>query len=513
MRSRLSYSVLNAKYAVVIYIINIILGFISRKVFIAHLGADLLGLNATAENLLEMLNIAELGVGTAVASTLYKPLFNKDQQSIEEIVSVQGWIYKKVALFIITGSIIVMCLFPIIFGETGIPLWCAYATFITMLTGSLLTYYMNYKQVILSADQKEYKIALTYKGPLLIRTILQIIAICLSENGYVWWLALNLIFHFIASYNLSRTIKREYPQLKIETKRGYSLKDKYPDIIKKTKQIFVHKIASVALRQSSPILIFAYASLSMVAAYSNYMLIFFGVSVLVNALFKGIQASVGNLVAQGDKDKIKNVFSELLGIHFFVGAIFSFGMYNLSSAFVELWVGKKLILDSSVVIIIATILFIDISRNATDSYINAYGLFSDIWAPIAETSLNVGLSIVLGYLWGLTGILAGVLISLILIVCIWKPYFLFKKGMKERLSNYWSQYIKYAIVCITTGYLTIEIEKHITINGNEGVFEFVEYAFITTCLYITLTFTTLMLTSSSMRRVTKRFITSIYHRY
>ena len=68
--SRTHNSVRNSAVASAYFIVMLTLEFFSRKVFLAHLGADILGLNSTASNLLQALNIAELGIGAAIGFSL-----------------------------------------------------------------------------------------------------------------------------------------------------------------------------------------------------------------------------------------------------------------------------------------------------------------------------------------------------------------------------------------------------------------------------------------------------------
>ena len=100
--SRTANSIRNAKVALIFYCVNLILQFFSRKVFLDYLGAEVLGLNTTAQNLLGFLNLAELGIGAAVSYNLYSPLFNEDKQAINDIVSIQGWLYRRIAFIVIT---------------------------------------------------------------------------------------------------------------------------------------------------------------------------------------------------------------------------------------------------------------------------------------------------------------------------------------------------------------------------------------------------------------------------
>ena len=143
--SRTARVIQNAKVALFFYCINLILQFFSRKIFLDYLGAELLGLNTTAQNLLQFLNLAESGIGAAVAFALYKPLSQKNKQEIIDIVSLQGWFYRWVGLFVIAGSIVLMAFFPWIFAKTQVSLVYAYGTFVAFLLGASLSYFVNYK--------------------------------------------------------------------------------------------------------------------------------------------------------------------------------------------------------------------------------------------------------------------------------------------------------------------------------------------------------------------------------
>lgn len=191
--SRTTKSIHNVKVALLFYILNLILQFFSRKIFLDYLGSEVLGLNTTAQNLLGFLNLAELGIGSAVAYNLYKPLFDQDRTAINAIVSVQGWLYRRIAYIVIIGACILMCFFPMIFAKAQVPLWYAYGSFIALLAAALLSYFVNYRQIVLSADQKEYKITLSVQGVKVVKILFQILAIRFLEHGYVWWMGLEIV--------------------------------------------------------------------------------------------------------------------------------------------------------------------------------------------------------------------------------------------------------------------------------------------------------------------------------
>lgn len=447
LESRTLKSVKNIEVATLFYFLNLLLQFFSRKIFLDYLGSEVLGLNTTAQNLLGFLNIAELGIGAAVAYNLYKPLQEKNRQAVIDIVSVQGWLYQRIAAIVGVGAIILMLFFPMIFSKAEVPLWYAYGSFGVLLLGALLDYTVNYKQIVLSADQKQYKITYSVQGVKIIKILFQVLAVRFLANGYVYWMVLEALMSVFSSFVLNLQINKEYPWLKADKHKGKELRIKYPGVIQKTKQVFFHKIGSFVLSQTTPLVIYGFASLTLVAIYGNYMLIVSAVILLMDALFNGIGAGIGNLVAEGNKEQIKKVYWELTSARIWLATVFCLVFYLFGDTFISLWVGTEYQLPRLPFLLIIIIAFIRLTRTS-DAFLAAYGLYQDIWAPIVEATLNIGLSILLGHYLGLAGILLGVLTSLVFVVGIWKPYFLYSKGFKDPFKEYIMRYGKLILIAI-----------------------------------------------------------------
>lgn len=503
--SRTYKSIKNSVVALLIFVVNLLLQFISRKVFIDHLGTEVLGLNTTAMSLLQFLNLAELGVGAAVLSSLYKPLSENNFKEVNEIVSVQGWLYRNIAFFIIGGSVVLMFFFPLIFNKMQLPLWYAYATFSVLLFSSLLSYFVNYKQIVLSADQKEYKIQYSYRVALLFKLVAQIVAISILENGYIWWLLLEIIFAVIASTSLSVTIKRTYPQLKTTVKNGKSLSRKYTVVTTRIKQFFFHKIAGFVLTQTSPLIIYAYTTLTTVAIYGNYMIVVNGALSLLNAIFNGMASSVGNLVAECEKSRLMKVFKELLTSRFFIVGTCAFVIYELADGLITHWLGAEMLLSHTTLFLIVVLFFMNTVRSVVDSFINAFGLFRDIWAPIVEATLNVSLSIILGYFFGINGILSGVIISLVVIVYVWKPYFLFHNALQLPIIDYVRIFLKLLLILSLIAFVTHMIIAIIPLDPIKYLSHFFLLVIIAPMIFIVLYFITLYVAEDSMKTFVQRF--------
>ena len=311
---------------------------------------------------------------------------------------------------------------------------------------------------------------------------------------------------------LNFVIYKTYPELKTDLSIGWQLSKKYPEIIIKIKQLFLHKIGGVALTQTSPIIIYAYASLNLVALYGNYMLIIIGITSLMSAVFNSMNAGVGNLVAEGNRPRIISVFKELFTLRFWLSSTVCFGVYMLTPAFITLWIGAEYVLDDLTLGLMVAILYINLTRLTVDAYINAYGLFGDIWAPVIEASLNIGCSVLLGYVWGLHGVLSGVLVSLILVIFIWKPYYLFRQGLKEKLNLYVILYFKHIIAGILALVCTAYIIIHLPLpDPSLDIVSLAIYGIIILCLFLFILAIFLYMIVDSMREFIHRVLLLVKH--
>lgn len=492
--SRTTKSIRNSVVALLFFGIEFFLKFYSRKIFLDYLGTEILGLNTTATNLLQFLNLAELGIGAAVGFTLYKPICDKDKECINEIITLQGCLYRRIGFAVILGALVLMAFFPWIFAKTDLPLWYAYGSFSVLLFSALLSYFVTYKQVILTASQLDYKVQLGYRSWMILKVVCQTVAIARLPDPYVWWLVLEAVFAILATASLDRVTRRTFPDLKTDVAPFCDLKQKYSCVIIKVKQIFFHKVSGYILAQTSPIIIYAFLSLSAVALYGNYLMIVSGLTLLFEAAFNSLTAGIGNLVAEGNKKTILSVFDELFSVKFLLVALICFCALILTRPFVTLWIGAQYLLPQSTLALMVGIMYIGLSRTTVESYLNAFGLYQDIWAPICEAALNIGLSVLLGYYWGLNGILTGVFISLILLVFIWKPVFLFRRGLQTSIKSYVVLYAKHIVLGAWSVLLWYACRRWITVDPYENWGGFIGYTVCNAVVFGTVLASSMLLT-------------------
>lgn len=451
--SRVRNTLINAKVSVLFHILFIFTQFFARKIFLDNLGDEFIGLTSTLQSILNFLNLAELGIGTAVGYTMYKPIFNKDYNKLNDLIAYFGYLYKRIGLIIIGLSIILTLFFPIIFDEVTFNLSIVYYAFFVLLTNALLGYFFNYHLFLLQADQKAYIVEKYAQSFTISKIILQCIFVFYLQSFFIW-ISLELISSILYSYVLRRKIAQEYPWLIISNKTKTMDIKKFPLLLQKIKQISVHKLGTFVSTSTDNILIFKFISIESVAFYGNYMLIVNSLTALITKLFSGTNASVGNLVAENDAKNIKKVFWEFMALRFFIACFTTIAILKLLDPFILLWLGQEYILDHSTLLFFSINFFIFQVRQPVDVFIQAYGLYQDTWAPIAQSIINLVFSIILINIYGITGVLIGTTISLTIIILIWKPYFVYTKGFNRSIREYLFGFTK-LILCAILTYLLV----------------------------------------------------------
>ena len=453
MSNRTKKSILNAEVEITFYFLTLFVTFFSRKIFLENLGADFIGLTGTLLSILGLLNLSELGIGLSISYFLFKPIADNNHHKINDILSLLGYLYKCIGLFIVISGIFVSLFFPIFFKDTTMSLGIVYFAYFSFLGSSAIGYFINYRQTLLDADQKKYLVSIYFQSFNIIKSTLQIFLAYYYKNLYIW-VAIELIFSIIQCIVLNWKIRKEYPWLQTNKAKGRSLLKEYPEILTKTKQILIHQLKDFLLTKSDEILIFAFVSLKMVAFYGNYVMIINKLSTLFLTLFSGMGAGVGNLVAESDKKHIKDIFWELSSAKYLTAGILVLSLSFLINPFISWWLGPKYQLSNYIVVLFMINLYVMQTRSVVDMFNHSYGLYNDVWSAWAEGIINITVTILIAIRYGIIGILLGKIISLFVIVVLWKPYYLFSKGFMEDIHVYWKGVFNYYICfAITILYL------------------------------------------------------------
>lgn len=485
MGERVHKSILNAEVNIFFYFLTLTLAFFSRKIFLDCLGAEFIGLTGTLGNILGYLNLAELGITACIGYFLFKPLQTNNRQEIQDILSLLGYLYNWIGYIILGGGILISLFFPLIFAKAELDLGIIYFSYYSFLGSSLIGYFINYRQILLSADQKNYLVAIYFQSANILIIILQIFLAYTFRNLYVW-VSIEFLFSILCCLILNWKINKEYPWLNVNKRKGKTLLKQYPEIITKTKQVFIHKIKDFVLVKSDELFIFLFVSLKMVAYYGNYMIIISKLISLFSAITGSVGASVGNLVAEGNKQNMMKVFWEFTTIQHTIAAILSFSLYTFIEPFIAHWLGPEYIMDRRILILLIIYIYITNSRNSVDSFNYAHGLYADVWSAWTELIINISITIIAGLKWGIIGILLGKIVSLLAIVVLWKPYYLFTSGFKESVSIYWKGVLRnYGISFISFALATYAIQ-HVPINPYHSIWTWAIYAAIGMAIFLSI---------------------------
>ena len=309
MGERVHRSVMNIKVGMFFYILSLFLAFFSRKVFLDCLGAEFIGLTGMLMNIMSFLSVAELGIGTSIVYFLYKPLQEDNHEKINEVMSMLAYLYRCIGFTIGGLGIIVSLFFPWWFGNltTGLPL--VYFAFYSFLATTVSAYVFNFKQLLVSANQKQYLVQAYFQTTNIVQSLTQILLAYYYRNLWLW-VVVGLVFTIIGIIVFNIRIRQLYPWLDINLKAGRENLKRYPEVLKKTRQVFILKIKDFILNRSDEILVGAFVSVTRVAFYGNYTIILNKIIYLVNILADGMSAGIGNLLAEGDeRNRIIDDFS------------------------------------------------------------------------------------------------------------------------------------------------------------------------------------------------------------
>lgn len=458
MSGRVQKSIKNIKVGIFFYLLSLFLAFFSRQVFLKYLGAEFVGLTGMLMNIMSFLSVAELGIGTSIIYFLYKPLQEDNHEKINEIMSMLAFLYRCIGMVIGIGGLTVSLFFPWWFGDLDTSLFLVYFAFYSFLASSMMGYIFNYRQLLVSANQKQYVVNGYFQTIALVQSLTQIILAYCYQNLYLW-VVVGLVFTIIGCIVFNRRIDKEYPWLHIDLKQGRKNLKRYPEVLRKTRQIFIQKMKDFILYRSDELLVGTFVSVVKVASYGCYTMITFKLIYLVNILSDGLSAGVGNLLAEGNEKNTMKVFWEITAARYFVLGVIIFSLLMYLQHFVGFWVGPQHQMEMIVVYLLIFNLFIYLQNAAVYIFIGASGLFGDVWAAWTEFAINITVTLLLAPHYGIVGILLGKITSVFFINVFWKPYYLFSKGFHKSVWVFWRGMAPYYLIFASFVALSLLLNK------------------------------------------------------
>ena len=474
--SRMKNSIKNFRYGAFTQILSTVFSFISRTVFIKILGEQYLGINGLFTNILTVLSFAELGIGNAIIFSMYKPIAIDDTEKVNALMNLYKKCYRIIGVVVLlVGVAITPFINLFIKDPPNIP-ESLYFIYLLYVINTALSYFFTYKKSIISAHQKEYIINGYRMFFIVFKNIVQIAFLVVTHN-FIVYLILQIICTFLENLSLSIKANKMYPYIETNNYQEISKEEK-GTIFKNVKSLIMYKFGSVILNGTSNIVISKMIGVVIVGFYSNYLMIVQAVSNVVGNALNVITASIGNLNATANEKVKEKTFYELFFISVWIFGFCSIALLTLLNPFIELWIGNNYLLEYNAVIAIVLQFYINGVQFTGYTYRTTAGLFvKGKWAPIIAAIINIILSILLGYVWGITGILLATSIAR-LATTTWVDAFLVHKyEFKTLWTKFIRKYIGYASIIIIN-YLICELI--ISNIGSGGIVNFILKAIIVT---------------------------------
>ena len=443
-------------------VINL-LKFISRIVFVKYLSSVYLGVNGLLSNVLGLLALTELGIGTAIGYSLYKPLADSNEEKCKSLMNFYRVAYRVIALVVLVLGLILLPLLPwFIKDSSGIEnLSIIYLIF---LANMVIGYLFSYKRTLITADQKNYKITPFLAFFSLLTTVLQIISLVIFHN-YIIYLVIQVICTLLENITVNRYINKKYPYLKDINHAKKLAPNELKEIKTNIFALMAHKVGSYVLSATDNLVISKFIGIVTVGIYSNYVLIHSTISNFIYSFISNSTASLGNLIASEDKEKETAVFYEMNFIVYCLYGVSSICLLFVFNPFIELVFGAKYLLNFDVVILIVLNYYLVGLNQVPIIFQSAAGVYKyDKYVPLLEAGVNLTVSIILVNYIGFAGVLIGTFISYLLPLFI-KPIIVFRHVLNKNVLAYFRGFIKQFILLGVSSAIIYVIINALNINS------------------------------------------------
>lgn len=463
MNKRIGTVYKNSIITLFVQVVQIILGFYVRKVFINTLGIEYLGYNSVFANILQMLNLADLGIGIAITSFLYRPIAENDEQRIAALMTLYRRIYRTIGFLVLAVGAIVSIFVEVLIPDSGVSVWYLRALFYVNLVGTVATYFLAYKRTLIVADQKSYIVNLTDGLIFVVISILQVLSLYVFSN-YIFYLGLNVAKAIISNCILSYNCDKKYGRFEGKSRKEYVSEYK-PLITQYVKDLFVSRIGAVVFYGTDNVIISVIKGSLLVGLLSNYTMITGYLTAIITQLLSSLQATFGNYLNSNKSiEEQRRMTDNYFCVNFLIGNFCMNCFIFIVQPFISVYFGPKLLLPFSTAIWLGINLMLLVLIQLPSQVFTIYRLFRyDRPIIIVSATLNFVISIILVKMIGIDGALIGTFITS-LIYLFSRFHIIAKKVYNVSFFSYVKKILFYFLTSAITSGVILLVNRHSEVN-------------------------------------------------
>ncbi|MGX8702986.1 MAG: lipopolysaccharide biosynthesis protein [bacterium] len=437
----------NALSALTNKTISLVLSFVSRKFFIQYIGVEYLGINGLFANILTILSLADLGLGTAMNVSLYRPIAENDTDKIAALLGFYKKLYYGIAAGIFVIGMGFLPVLPFLVNlESEIPHLTLY--YVLYVLQSSVSYLFVYKSSIIKADQKSYLINKIDLYTNIGCVLLQIVSI-VTFKSYLVFLLIGILRVVVHNLTVSLIADHRYAFIK---KKVPLDKEEKKEIFSNVSSMFLFKVSYTMINGTDNILMSVLIGTVYVGLYSNYYTLTNNLEAFIALVFTSMTAGVGNLVVSANAGKRYQTFRAMQLFSFWLCGYITVSLFFLLQDFMQLWFGRELLLDDLTVAAIVLNTFFTISMRPVWTFREGTGMFRRIrFVMLATAALNLLLSVLLGKLLGISGILFATSIAKIATYFWYEPKILFRDFFRQKVRRYYGPFLQNILLIILCG--------------------------------------------------------------
>lgn len=433
--------------------LSVLLPFLTRTVLIKFLGAQYLGLGSLFSSILMVLSLTELGFGSAIVFSMYKPIVQNDTKTICALMNTYKKIYHIVGAIILVAGLITAPFIPYLIKSDYPANLNIYVVYLIYLGNTVLSYFLfAYKNAVFSAYQREDYISKFESISVAFLNILQVVMVVVFHNFYTYVLIIPLAT-LIRNVLIARTAKRKFPNIVCVGQISEEMKK---SIKKRITGLLSFKIYGVVFTSVDTIVISAFIGLTPLAIYNNYYYIQTSLIGFLSILTLSITAGIGHkMVTHSVEDNYRDM-KNLVFVNAWLSSWCSVCLLCLYQHFIRWWVGDKLMLPLSSMVLMVVYFFFPRVSTITFTYREAAGLWwEDRLRPLIATAANLVINLILVNIIGLNGVLISTIVCSLAINIPWGSHILFRNYFKKSPKEYFLLLAFYTVITAVVGGLTL----------------------------------------------------------